>query len=233
MVEGWLKEARGTARNKDRPLELGDILGQMVPEDDRTPADIRAIALHEIGHAVVAHRLGQMVESVSIIPDGASGGRTWTRLTTVVPTWERLLDMVTVTLGGRAADIVLGEGANAGAEGDLATATEMLMAAHERQGLRDNLVFAPALGIRPADAFMAVNSELRRLLKRAIAIVEADRGLVLHLADRLIADRVLSGVDVVGVLGDQSSRPAPRNRLRKRPSRALPKASKPSLRHDG
>lgn len=202
MVEGWLKEARGAARSNKRPLELGDILAQMVPSDDRAPADIRAIAIHEMGHAIVAHRLGQRVESVSIIADGNSGGRTWTRLPTIVPTWDRLLDMATVTLGGRAADIVLGDGPNAGAEGDLASATELLIAAHERQGLRDSLVFAPALAFRRADTFAAVNAELRRLLKRAMAIVEADRDLVLQLADRLIAERVLSGEDMAGTVGN-------------------------------
>lgn len=227
MVEGWLKEARSEARNKSRPLELGDIFGRMVPEDDRTPADIRAIALHEIGHTVVAHRLGQMVESVSIIPEGASGGRTWTKLSTIIPTWERLLDTATVMLGGRAADIVLGDGANAGAEGDLASATELVLAAHERQGLRDSLVFAPVLGIRSADTFRAVNAELRRLLKRAMDIVEADRDLAVYLADRLIEERVLSGDDIVSVLGTQSTWPVPRNSSRTRKPKALLPPSKP------
>lgn len=223
MVEGWLKEARGEARNQNRPLELGDILGRMIPEDDRTPADIRAIALHEIGHAVVAHRLGQIVDSVSIVPEGASGGRTWTKLSTIIPTWERLLDTATVMLGGRAADIVLGDGANAGAEGDLASATELVLAAHERQGLRDSLVFAPVLGIRSAATFRAVNAELRRLLKRAMDIVEADRELVLQLTDRLIEERVLSGGDVASALGSSAQRKGQRTR---RPKAPLP-ASKP------
>lgn len=217
MVEGWLKEARGAARNNKRPLELGDILAQMVPEDDRPPADIRAIAIHEMGHAIVAHRLGQRVESVSIIADGNSGGRTWTRLPTIVPTWNRLLDMATIALGGRAADMVLGDGPNAGAEGDLASATELLMAAYERQGLRDSLVFAPALSFRRADTFAAVNAELRRLLKRAMAIVEADRDLVLQLADSLIAERVLSGEEVADKLGTKPNDLAPRKPLTKRP----------------
>lgn len=54
MVEGWLKQARAAARSQSRPLEPGNILAQMAPEDDRSPTDIRAIALHEIGHALVA-----------------------------------------------------------------------------------------------------------------------------------------------------------------------------------
>lgn len=217
MVQGWLKQARSRARSQNRPLKPSDILDEIVPEDDRSAAEIRAIALHELGHAVVAHRLGQTVESISIIPEGPSGGRTWTKLSTVVPTWGSLLDIATVALGGRAADLVLGEGANAGAEGDLASATELLLAAHERQGLRDSLVFVPALGNRPTETFVAVNAELRRLLKRAQAIIEADRDLVLSLADRLIEERVLAGAEIAIALAGGCSAAAARPAGSKRP----------------
>lgn len=208
MIEGWVKQARSFARALDRPLEAGDILVQMVPRDTRSPDDIRCVAIHEMGHAVVAHRLGQMVESVSIIADAETGGRTWTRLASTVPTWKGLLDIVTVTLAGRAADIVLGTGPNAGAEADLASATAMILSAYERQGLRDTLVFAPALGIRPAGTFAAVNAELRRQLKRAISLVEADRDILLELAQRLIVEKVLSGGDVVAALSAAPPQPA-------------------------
>ena len=45
-VEGWLKEARGMARVASRPLQLADILGQMLPREDRTPECVLTIALH-------------------------------------------------------------------------------------------------------------------------------------------------------------------------------------------
>ncbi|KFL29558.1 hypothetical protein JP75_20185, partial [Devosia riboflavina] len=221
MVEGWIKEARSFARSLNRPLEPGDILAQMVPRDDRSPQDIRAVAIHEMGHAVLAHRLGQMVDSVSIIPDAETGGRTWTRLASTVPTWQGLLDIVAVPLGGRAADIALGLGPNAGAEGDLASATDMILSAHERQGLRDHLVFAPVLGIRPAGTFAAVNAELRRQLKRAIAVVEADRDSLLELAERLIEEKVLSGDDVTRALDERPVQPDPK-RVRSRKMQTLP-----------
>ena len=86
LVEGWIKEARSLARSLNRPLEAGDILEQMVPRDDRSPADIRSVAIHEMGHALVGHRLGLTVDSVSVIADSDSEGRTWTRLASRVPT---------------------------------------------------------------------------------------------------------------------------------------------------
>jgi hypothetical protein len=216
MMEGWIKEARSLARSLNRPLEADDILAQMVPRDDRSLDDIRSVAIHEMGHAVVAHRLGQAVESVSIIADAATGGRTWTRLASTVPTWDQLLDIAAMTLGGRAADIVLGKGPNTGAEGDLSSATAMILAAHECQGLRGNLVFVPALGIRSAGTFAAVNAELRRQLNRAIAMVEADRDILLELAQRLIEEKVLSGDDVAEALDTRPVQPvAKRRRSRK------------------
>jgi ATP-dependent Zn protease len=200
LVEGWLKEARGLARSAGRPLQLEDILGQMLPSEVRTPEDVWTIALHEIGHAVVACHLGLTVERVSIVPEGESGGHTRATLPSMVPTWERLCDMVTVSLGGRAADIIIGSGANAGAESDLANATAILLSAFERQGLRDGLAFMPALGVKRSDVVAAVEVQLARLMKRAIAIVEADRVVAVKLAKRLVAERILSGADVKSAL---------------------------------
>lgn len=196
MVEGWLKEARGLARSASRPLQLADILGQMLPREDRTPEDLWTIALHEIGHAIVACRLGVTVERVSIVQDGDFGGHTRTTLPSIVPTWERLCDLVTVSLGGRAADVVLGVGANAGAEGDLANATGILLSAFERQGLRDGLAYMQALGVKRSDVATAVEAQLARQMKRATAIIEADRTAALKLAKRLVTERILSGADV-------------------------------------
>jgi len=202
MVEGWLKEARSMARADNRSLQLTDILGQMLPQEDRTAEDVWTIALHEIGHAVVACRLGLTVERVSIVPEGDSGGHTRTTLPSVVPTWERLCDQVTVSLGGRAADITLGAGANAGAEGDLANATGTLLSAFERQGLRDGLAYMPAIGVTRAENVAAVEAQLARLMKRAIAIVDADRAIALKLAKRLVAERMLTGADVEAALAN-------------------------------
>jgi cell division protease FtsH len=192
-----VKGAHGAARAAGRPLHSGDLLAQIVPRDDRSAADIRAVALHEVGHALVAHRLGHAVATLSIIPEGTSGGRTRSTLPSLILDLELIRDTATVMLGGRAADIVLGTGANAGAELDLESATRLLLAAHERQGLGETLVYLPAVSARPNPTTVnAVAADLRTLLDRAMAIIAAERGLALDLADRLIAARVLSERDV-------------------------------------
>ena len=167
-VEGWVKQARAAGRLHLRSLQLNDMLSVMVPADSRNPDDIRAIAIHEAGHGIVAHRLGRKVETISIIPEGESGGHTLIHNPTIVPLWTDLLDEVAITLGGRAADILLGKGANAGAEGDLARATAVLVGAYEKQGLHDELADGAAAcsatnGVRFSDN----QDETERLVRAA------------------------------------------------------------------
>lgn len=214
-IEGWVKQARAVARSENRALAVSDLVTQMAPKDNRSPADIRAIAIHEIGHALVAHRLGQTVDMVTIVPSGSAGGFTRTGLPTIVPTRAVLEDIVTVALGGRAADMVVGAGANAGAESDLAHATELLLNAYESQGLGDTLVSRRIAqrGIRSDSLLAAVDNDLKRLLDRAVAIIAQERDAVLTLAGRLVDDRIMSGAELTALLGARAkARSAPASR---------------------
>jgi cell division protease FtsH len=199
-VEGWVKAARAQARAHDRALDLADIIGQMAPADTRSPHDTYAIALHEIGHAIVALELGHTVETVSIIPSTSSEGETRTVKPSTLVTHDHLEDLVTIILAGRAADIVLGDGPNAGAEGDLAMATETLLAGYERQGLGEQLAYGPVLDRGCTDTRDRIENTLKRLLHRAESIVDANREEVLILVDRLVVTRVMSGRDVQTLL---------------------------------
>lgn len=230
-IEGWIKEARGLARAEKRSLLIGDILAQVVPKDTRTAADIRTVAIHEIGHAVVAHRLGLVVESVSIIPMGASSGHTVTRKPTLMPTWDQVMDYVTLALGGRAADMVVGQGANSGAESDLAEATQLLLNAYETQGLYEGLASRHVLGTIAghSDLRRDIGTQLRQALDRALVIVEKDRDLILTLAERLISEKMLSAPQWLEALegaarGRDQADPTPRRPGEAEPAR-LPRAS--------
>lgn len=231
-IEGWVKEARGLARTEKRSLLLGDILAQVVPRENRTAADIRTVAIHEIGHALVAHRLGLVVESVSIIPSGASSGHTVARKTTLMPTWDQVMDYVTLALGGRAADMVVGQGANSGAESDLAEATQLLLSAYETQGLYEGLASRHVLGTIAghADLRRDIGKKLWQALDRARAIVRQDRDLVLTLAERLISEKVFSAQQWLEALADAAldiarSGSAPMGRVQGEPPQ-LPRAER-------
>lgn len=203
-IEGWVKSARAVARMAGRALTARDLLAEMAPADSRSASDLRIIALHELGHAIVAAELGHTVERISIIAGIGTGGATSTRLVSLVPTLSQLHDLATISLGGRAADMALGAGPNAGAETDLAQATEFLLAARLRQGLGDTLVTMP-----PAAApvlMKDVDADLKRLLARAMSIVQKYRADILVLADRLLDERIMSGDAVLAVVKNRATR---------------------------
>jgi ATP-dependent Zn protease len=204
-IEGWVKSARASARIAGRPFTAGDLLDQMAPADDRSPQDLRTAALHELGHAIVAAELGHAVNRISIVSGADSGGYTSTRLVSIVPTLAQIHDLVTVSLGGRAADVEIGPGAHSGAESDLAKATELLLAARQRQGLGDTLATLPPAAA--ASLMKEVDADLKRLLDRARTIVRRYRRELLRLAEQLLVERIISG-DVV--LGAIQGRPGPK-----------------------
>jgi cell division protease FtsH len=196
QVEGWLGQARGAARAAGHTLRLEDILEQMIPRDDRPARDIEAIALHEIGHAIVAHSLGHAVESVSILQQGMFGGVTATVVHTLVPTWHDIMDTVCIKLAGRAADIEIGRGANAGAGTDLASATQVLSSALAQYGLGDKLLHVPDTSLTSPALGDEIDALLKAQLRRAQQIVRAYAGVARWLAERLMHEKVLPGVTV-------------------------------------
>lgn len=207
-VEGLAKAARAQARSLGQDLTVQDVLDQIVPPATRTHIRKRAIALHEIGHALVAHHLGHEIETVSILPFGNSEGRMRSKLSFETKTRQYLEDVVTISLAGRAADIVLGTGPHAGAESDLASATSLMVAIHERFGLNDQLLHIPSLGQRPRTPADAVEADLKRLLDRAKSIIVDNRKVALMLADRLMDESVLTGADIAdGVVGKTDDGP--------------------------
>lgn len=201
-VEGWTHAARAQARCAGRPLALTDMIDQMAPSDTRSVEDQRIIAIHELGHAVVAVRLGVTVKSVSIIPGARTGGHTSTRLKTLVPSLSSIRARATIMLDGRAADMVAGQGPNGGAEADLADATRLLLEARETLGLYERLSSAHALGrsLDPSSLHADIERELTDLLAEAQDIVRNEKATILELADRLVEIRVLSGEEVTSAL---------------------------------
>jgi len=115
-------------------------------------------------------------------------------------------DTVVIGLAGRAADLVLGAGASAGAVGDLALATRELSALHASYGLGRTLLHRT--GAEDASALVRVDSrfsqsieaDLQRLMNRAVTIVTAHRAAVLAVAEALLTRRVLSGTQVQALM---------------------------------
>ncbi|PVE21927.1 hypothetical protein DC522_23985 [Microvirga sp. KLBC 81] len=194
-----IHSARRRARLAGRPLTLDDVLVEASPPEPRSASELRACAIHEAGHAVVALALGRILQSVSLQLVGASGGMTSINHPGFIPTRSVIEDTVVIGLAGRAADIVLGAGASAGAVSDLALATRELSALHGSFGLGSMLLHQ--VGAEEASTLVRLDSrfaqrieaDLQRLLDRAIMLVTKHKDAVLAVAEALLAHRVLSG----------------------------------------
>ena len=203
----WAREVRSAALSAGRPVSLADVAAAVAPPDYRPAELVRRCAIHEAGHVVVGRRLGSRVESVSIVPVGASGGRTVADHDIGMATRADLERVVTVSLGGRAAEEALLGAPSAGAVGDLAKATGLLASVHATVGLGGSLVHrasdeaATALLVHDAALRQTVEDHLSRLYADARRIVETERDVVLGIADALVARRHLSGDDIEALAG--------------------------------
>lgn len=210
------REARALARDAGRPLALADLRAALAPPDPRDPDERRRIALHEAGHAVVAHRLGRRVVAASIVPDGAIAGR----VTTVEPALASrgAVDAaILIALAGRATEAMLASGPTAGACGDLARATRLLARARLSWGLGGSLV---ALDEAEADRLVALDADLRRaierelaaLWERAQALVRANADAIVALADALLVERAVGEERIARLLDAEPDSGADRPR---------------------
>ena len=97
---------------------------RLVTEDDK-----KITAIHESGHAIIAHTLPNCdsVQEISIIPRGHAGGYTLTldEQDRTHMTKQKLLDTITMMLGGRAAEEVMLNDITTGASNDIERATNL------------------------------------------------------------------------------------------------------------
>jgi len=204
QVVEWVKSARRSARMAKRPMVLMDVIDAVAPPDDRPPELLRRVAIHEAGHAVVAHaaKVGD-VRAISIIAQGGNGGITRIEHDRWATTREGLERYVLHTLGGRAAEEVLlgdvGAGSGGAEASDLSTATRTLGLIHLGIGMGDTLIYRGdyeevprLLSINPAVA-MKVEADMRRLYAQAREICQREVDLLEAVAAELIKRRHVDG----------------------------------------
>jgi len=94
-----------------------------------TEQDKRITAIHEAGHAIIAQELENCdnVQEISIIPRGQAGGYTLTldEKDRTHMTKSKLLDTITMMLGGRSAEETMLDDITTGASSDLERATKV------------------------------------------------------------------------------------------------------------
>lgn len=194
------------AESGNRSLALRDLIDLIAPADQRSSDMDRAIALHEAGHAIVAHELGLPVAEISIIGTGGGvGGWVHTAQDDRLMTRDGVERLVAMMLAGRAADSVLGDGPHAGAASDIETVNALLRTAMLEFGLYDSLTTGPNTDLRnfgsPGTSFWnVVRTETDRALGRATEIIERRRSDVFKLIEALLAERVVTGDRLAEIL---------------------------------
>ena len=177
--------------------------------------NMRVVTYHEGGHAVVAHCTpdGEPVHEVSIIPRGRAAG--YTRMlpsdTYENVTKHKLLDMIAVYLGGRAAEALFLSDVSTGAQNDLMRATEIARQIVTENGMSD--VNGPVYLAGAQEVFIGksfgharnfsedvaakIDSEIRRIMDeqndRALKILDEHRDGVERVAAVLREKEQITG----------------------------------------
>eukprot|EP01037_Dinobryon_pediforme_P017818 gene17818-18045_t len=208
----WARQAKRRARTENRSVTTADVINEIAPPDIRSDRDRQLVALHEAGHAVAGFLSDKRLAYVSIVESGQIGGTTLLkRHLPDFPTRSDIEKLAVMILGGRAAEIVFLGGASAGAESDLAQATQFVSSLYTSNGLADSLVhrvWTPdSSSLLEKDPILrrAVHEDLKKLHAQAIKIVKDCEAAVHALADALLKRRFLDGFEaekiIVAALG--------------------------------
>lgn len=167
--------------------------------------DLHRIAIHEAGHAVVAHSLNLPLPDMVRIT--ARGGAYLGKMP-FAATKKVVCDQIVVTLGGRAAEAVLLGSVSNGAECDLEQATELAFKARYSWGLyANNLLSLSSVKLAHLDPLAplgsVVNSDIKGHYLRAKEIVEDNANLIRQVARALLEQREMDGETLAEVLAAQ------------------------------
>ena len=175
---------------------------------------LRIVAFHELGHAIVAAKLehANLVYKITIVPRGTSGGATW-----YLPreeglrTKQQMFDDITSALGGRVAEELVFGDVTTGASADLNYVTDLARAMVCDYGMTDRLGMV-RLGRRQENPFLgrsmmedrdyseeiakAIDEEVRSIIDkcyaRATDILLEHRAKMDEIAEVLIAKETLT-----------------------------------------
>ncbi|UQD57364.1 ATP-dependent zinc metalloprotease FtsH [Flavobacterium sp. K5-23] len=187
-----------------------------------TPAEKKAIAIHEAGHATVSWMLEHAAPliKVTIVPRGQSLGAAWylpeERLI-VRP--DQMLDEMCATMGGRAAEKVIFNRISTGALSDLEKVTKQARAMVTIYGLNDkigNVTYYDSTGQSEYNFSKPYSEETAKIIdteisiliesqyQRAIDILEENKDKLNQLADILIEKEVIFKDDLEAIFGKRT-----------------------------
>jgi len=195
-----VRRARGRARRDARPLAIGDLVLEIRGVGAvRTAEQDRRIAVHESGHAIVAHLLGFEIGDIVLDHAVTGGAYVEYRSNAEFATADRLHEQLAAVLAGRAAEILVFGSATTGSGTDLVEATDLCRNMHCRWGLGRRIsVCEPAW--MPEDRKVALERDLRRAHVRAASLLALRRTELDRISEALLRDRSLDGRRIQSLL---------------------------------
>ena len=188
-----------------------------------SPEERRVVAYHEAGHAVTGWFLqhAEPLLKVSIVPRGtaALGFAQYLPNENVLATEQQLLDMMCMTLGGRAAEELCIGSVTTGAQNDLEKVTRLAYSRVAVYGMSSKLgllSFPPDDGQQRLDKPYSqetgalIDLEVREYVgaayERTKALLQEKRHHIEALAQALLAKEVLGLEDLTAILGERPHR---------------------------
>ena len=191
-----------------------------------TETDKKITAYHEAGHAILANLLPNCdsVQEVSIIPRGNAAGYTLTRPDSDDNhlTLNKLLDDITMTLGGRVAEELVIKDVSAGASGDIQMATKRARAMVTEWGMSE--LVGPVSYGENSEVFLGrdyatkasysekmasvIDEEVERIIKERLEIarkmLKENRNILDNMAKLLIERETIYGEEVKMLMDGKS-----------------------------
>lgn len=195
----------------ERAIETHLLGGEVSPIKGLLTQETRQrLAIHESGHAIVAHALGMRVERVSIEPRGNALGVTYITPESEDPLHKEseLTNRIAKMLGGREAELLVLDGVSTGASDDLKRSSALAVEMVSSLGFSTTFGLLSVQGVPPnllgPDIQAAVLQEARRLLEQsqeqARALLQLNRTVLTSMTESLLEAEVLSGEPLQALL---------------------------------
>ncbi|CZQ89255.1 peptidase m41 ftsh extracellular [Trichococcus palustris] len=217
-----IKEGRSKIKQSDLEYALEIVLaGYQRKNAILSKDDKKAIAYHEIGHAIVAAKQTDSapVNKISIIPrtSGVLGYTMQTEETDqLLMSREKFMNKIITYMGGRSAEEVILNTVTSGAENDIEAATKIARAMVTRYGMSEKFdmmaletVINPYLGTETTpivsnETSAKIDDEVLRIIKfaheRAKEIIRANEPKLHELAKYLLEKETISGEEFMEIL---------------------------------
>ncbi|WP_342163945.1 AAA family ATPase [Methylobacterium sp. SD21] len=210
MIEALVEDARRQARHAGRPLVLDDLLAVAGAGEEDLPEAVRyRLAVHESGHALLAH-LAHPERDLVVALQSREGTGGWVEIVGAdsgIWTRAEAEARIRVGLAGRAAEEVVLDSASSGARQDLLTVTGIAVRMLGEWGLGERSLIAverdPVTALATDPRLQAdTTALLDRLYAETRDTVRRHAGAIRRLADALLVERRLDGARVARLVAE-------------------------------